>query len=99
RVAVLDLRPPCKTGTNEMAQVVERKLLAQLTHVKGLLRSGTHNSQLSSQDIHHLRQLIEMRPAEDPAERGNPRVVLTGPLATWIGDGPRGHGSELEDRE
>src|SRR5690606_31984496 len=44
-------------------------------------------------------QLIEMRPAEDPAERGNPRVVLTGPLATWIGDGPRGHGSELEDRE
>src|SRR5579871_2239830 len=45
-VGVLDLRPSCESWSHQMAEVVERDLLAQLRDVPGLLGPGPHEREV-----------------------------------------------------
>ena len=44
-------------------------------------------------------QLVEVGAPQHPAEPGDPRVVLGGPLVDQLAGRPRRHRAELEDRE
>ena len=59
-VAVLHLGPAGEAGPHEVAQVVERQLLAQLLDVVRLLRPGADHRQVALEDVDDLRQLVEV---------------------------------------
>src|SRR4051794_12930240 len=79
-VAVLHLRPAGQSRPYPVAEVVERDLAGELTHVMRLLGAGADDGQVATEDVHDLRQLIEMGTAHEVAERSDPRVVLTRPF-------------------
>src|SRR3974390_966093 len=59
-VRVLHLRPPSQPWPDQMPEVVVRNLLPQLRHVDRLLRSRTDHRLIAPQDVHYLRELIQM---------------------------------------
>ena len=80
-VAVLHLGPAGEAGAHEVAQVVERQLLAELVDVVRLLGRGPTIDEVAPQDVDHLRQLVEVASLRSTRPNGVIRgVVLGGPL-------------------
>ena len=63
-VAVLHLGPSGEAGPDQVAQLVERQLLGELVDVVRLFGAGSDHRQVAPQDVDHLRQLVEVRPAQ-----------------------------------
>ena len=79
-VPVLDLGPAGEAGADDVAQVVERELLHQLGNVPGLLGPGADQAQITTDDVPHLGQLVEVREPQDTSEAGDAWVLLGRPV-------------------
>ena len=81
-----------------MSNSVERNLVGELLDEVRLLRPRADHRQFAAQDVEDLRQLIQMGPPEQVAERGDAQVLLLGP-AGRLRRGALTHGAELQDLE
>ena len=63
------------------------------------LRPRTHQAHLAPQHVQHLRQLVEMEPAQHAAHRGGARIPPHRPDRPGAGLRALDHGAELEHRE
>ena len=95
-IAVLHLRPTGQPGLGQMSEVVEGQFGRELLHVTGLLRTRANNRKLSSDNVDHLGNFIEMGTAEKVSERRDAWIILGCPLVRQRAIA-RPHGSKLQD--
>src|SRR5882672_10260863 len=72
----VDLRPARDAGLHLVAQHVLRDLVLELGDEVRPLRTRTDNRHLAAQHVPELRQLVEVRLAQQLADRRAPRVLL-----------------------
>ena len=59
-IGVVHLGPTCKSGSHQMARVVERDRSRKLFDILRLFRTGTDDRQVSSENIQYLWKFIDM---------------------------------------
>ena len=97
-IGIVDLRPAGQAGPDRMAFAIERQLLRQLLDEFRPLRPWPHQRHVAFQHVDQLRQLVNSRAAEKPADGGDPVVAGGGP------DRARrfridAHGTQFQDLE
>ncbi len=97
-VPIPHLRPPRKSGSDRVALGVEGNLRAQLLDEERALGPRTDEAHVPSQHVPELRQLVEPRLADHPADGGDTIVAVLRPHGRpRLGIGA--HRAELIERE
>src|SRR5688572_17738069 len=78
-VGVADLRPAGESGLDDVALTIERDRPRQFAHERRTLGTRSDKAHLALQYVPELRQLVDPRPAKNPADGGHARVVRMGP--------------------
>ena len=74
------------------------ELALQLDDDLGALRPRADEGHVAANDVPELRQLVDVRASQDPADAGDPVVVRLRPLGA-VALGVDAHAAELVDRE
>ena len=95
----VDLRPAGQAGLHLVAQHVLRNAVLELLDEVRALGARADDRHVAPEDVPELRQLVEVRPPEEAAERRHARVVLARPDRAGLALGVVQHRAELDDRE
>eukprot|EP01136_Pigoraptor_vietnamica_P003704 Opistho-1_new@33256 len=100
-MALVDLRPAGDARPHDMAVAVERQFLLIPFGEHFRLGPRPDPAHLAAQDVHDLRQLVDARPAQEPAEPGDARIIVAGHRRAprILGHFAASHRAELEHRE
>jgi hypothetical protein len=75
RVAAAHLSPAGQAGLDEMAAAVVRQCSLQVLDERGLLGPRADDAHLAANDVEQLRNLVEVRAAQDAPDPGHAIVV------------------------
>src|SRR6185503_9692195 len=95
----VDLGPAGQAGAHLVAQHVLRDALLELMDEVRPLGPRTYQRHVAAQDVPQLWKLIDVGPAEQPADRSAPRVVVARPYGAGLALGVLVHRTKLVDRE
>src|SRR6185436_13286939 len=95
----IDLRPAGQSSFYLVPQHVLRETVPELLDEVRTLRPRTHNRHIAAEHVPELREFVDVRPPQEPAERGHTGIVWHRPYRSAILLGIVVHRSELDDRE
>src|SRR5689334_6034921 len=78
-VTALDLRPACDPRLDEVPARPERHGLLELCEKLGPLGAGPDDRHVALEDVPELRELVDPRPPQEPADACRPGIALLGP--------------------
>src|SRR5439155_5770648 len=95
----VDLRPSSDAGLHLVAEHVLRNPVLELLYKQRSFGPRTDDRHLGLQHVPELRQLVDIRPAEEPAERRSSRIVVAGEDRPALALRVFAHRSELVNHE
>ena len=95
---VAHLGPARETGFHLQAANVKGNLFTKFADKYSTFRTGSHHAHVALQHTENLRQLVNAGLAQELANLGNTRVILSSPLSTKLFSVGT-HGAELVDRK
>ena len=99
RVAAAQLGPAGDARPQQMAPGVVRVLALQLGDHLGPLGPRADQRHVAADHVPQLRQLVDVGPAQEPADLGHPVVGGLGPADDAVGLGVGAHRAQLHDLE
>ena len=96
-VVACNLRKARNTGLNRKPLGVARDLLFEGGDELGALGSRADYAHLAHENVHELRQLVDLGAAQEPSDLGDTGVVLAGDDGACDALGVYSHGAQLVD--
>src|ERR1700733_2780428 len=98
-IGIHDLRPAGYPRFYVVPEIEEGDLLPQPIHEVRPFRTWAYETHVAHENVDQLRKLIQVKSAQDTANRGSPLVVLAPPHGSGIELGILTHGTELVQGE
>ena len=96
---LLHLRQPGQSGPHRQPPAVVGQGALELIEEFGAFGPGPDQAHLAHQDVDELGELIDVAPAEEPADRGDPGIAGDAPGRAAVPLAVLVHGPDLVDRE